>query len=381
MAGAPVVLLGQGEQYEDPDDWRELIRARRIRRGLELSVRRDGVTTLVRPEDVPELAAVLDVVDPPGPPSQIPPTPSAPARAPGTAVPLAGGERRPDPAARSVEPAEAAEGAPPPSRTLPTAAPRRGWRPALLLVAIGVGALLVLRLCSADGFGPAPAFGDRAARGMSASPGSASRATAGCARPRGWIAKAACDDPDLARLRPVLARAYAARVAGLEGAAREALVAEQARWQASRAACRAEADPAACLATRYRTRIAELGEARASAAEAPPAPAPSADARLPPAAVIERPEWVRQPNGDEVADAYPERAQRLGIDGRARLSCRVTGAGALSACDILSEDPPEYGFGGAALRLSRYFQLRPTTADGRPVEGARVEAPVAFRGG
>ena len=97
--------------------------------------------------------------------------------------------------------------------------------------------------------------------------------------------------------------------------------------------------------------------------------------------VIERPEWVRQPNGDEVADAYPERAQRLGIDGRARLSCRVTGAGALSACDILSEDPPEYGFGGAALRLSRYFQLRPTTADGRPVEGARVEAPVAFRGG
>ena len=163
----------------------------------------------------------------------------------------------------------------------------------------------------------------------------------------------------------------------------DALAAEQARWQQSRAECRTAAEPGACLVPRYRARIAELGEAQgtAPAAEAPPPSAAAAAAEpLRPPAVIERPEWVRRPSGDEMADAYPERALRLDIDGRARLSCRVAASGALAACDIVSEDPPEYGFGGAALRLSRFFRMRPVLPDGRPVEGARVELPVAFKG-
>ncbi len=387
MAGGPVVLLGQGEQYDDPDDWRELIRGRRIRRGVELPVRREGLTALHRPEDVPELAAVLDEVDPPGPPSQTvaahPPRGAPSLGLGGTSVP-------PAPvglAQAATSPQQSPpDGGGPARRPLPTAAPRRGWRFGLWLCLLGVGALLFLRLCARDGFGPLPGFGARSGRSASARDAASSPETAACARPRGWIATAACGDLELARLRKALANAYAVRAAGLSADERAELAAEQARWQAGRSACRTTADPAACLAPRYRSRIAELKEGRPPAS-GPQAEAPSTplDAPLEPAqrvvAVVDAPQWTRRPNGDEMADAFPERALRLDIDGRARLTCRVTGTGALTACDVLSEDPPDYGFGGAALRLSRDFQMRPVTPDGRSVEGARVEVPVAFKGG
>ena len=259
MAGGPVVLLGQGEQYDDPDDWRELIRDRRIRRGVELAVRRDGLTFLRRPEEVPELAVVLDAVDPVGAPSQpalavakgapalggtsVPPTSSAENRAAGLATPAA------------VPPGAA--GQPAPARALPTAAPRRKWRFGVWRWVIGLGALLLLRLCAHDGFGPFPAFGGLAS---SLTPGrvDAASRSAGCERLRGWIARAACGDPELQRLRPALGRAYAVRAQALRPSARPALAAAQARWQDGRSACRFEPDPAACLEDRYRARIAEL---------------------------------------------------------------------------------------------------------------------------
>lgn len=378
MEDGPVVLLGQGEQYADPADWRELIRTRRIRRGVELPVRRHGLTTLRRPEDVPELVAVLDAVDPPGPPSQTvaslerPPAASAPA----TAVPPSAAR----PATRAgvsapAAPATAAPGAP----ALPTAAPRKRWRFGVWRWVFALAALLLVRLCAHDGFGGLPSFGDRAGAPPAASSPSSQADAAACARPRGWIAKAACDDPEFARLRPVVARAYAARLAGLSGETRQALSDEQGRWQASRSACRSASDPGGCLSERYRARLAELQPR----AEAPPPPDASAPAPPPlaPVAVVERPEWVRRPGADDLADAYPERALRLDIDGRALLSCRAMASGGLTACDIVSEDPPDYGFGAAALRLSRFYGIAPRTADGRPVAGAKVDLPVAFKGG
>lgn len=46
---------------------------------------------------------------------------------------------------------------------------------------------------------------------------------------------------------------------------------------------------------------------------------------------------------------------------------------------MVSETPPDYGFGQAALRLSQTFQMQPKIADGTPVAGGTVRIPIVFR--
>lgn len=60
----PILLIGQGEQYWDEEDWRELVRSKRLRRGMDVAVREHGQTAFQRVEDVPGLRAILDQLDP-----------------------------------------------------------------------------------------------------------------------------------------------------------------------------------------------------------------------------------------------------------------------------------------------------------------------------
>ena len=46
---------------------------------------------------------------------------------------------------------------------------------------------------------------------------------------------------------------------------------------------------------------------------------------------------------------------------------------------MLSESPGGYGFGRAAMQLSRHFRLSPRTVDGQAVEGALVTIPLTFQ--
>ena len=57
----------------------------------------------------------------------------------------------------------------------------------------------------------------------------------------------------------------------------------------------------------------------------------------------------------------------------------VTAKGTLVNCDVVSESPENYGFGDAAIRLSKIFRMRPKTSDGAAVEGGTVRIPLAFR--
>jgi len=76
---------------------------------------------------------------------------------------------------------------------------------------------------------------------------------------------------------------------------------------------------------------------------------------------------------------YPDRAQRLNKAGSAKMECTVTAQGTLSGCSIVSEDPPDLGFGQAALDMAKLFKMRPKTVDGAAVGGATVIVPLRFQ--
>jgi protein TonB len=112
----------------------------------------------------------------------------------------------------------------------------------------------------------------------------------------------------------------------------------------------------------------------------PPPPAPPVVAAPPPPrpTVITQPDWSQKPSADDMARYYPERAQRLNVTGRAELACTVLANGKVN-CDVASEDPPDQGFGDAAMKLSKLFKMRPMSRDGVPTNGGRVNIPIRFQ--
>jgi protein TonB len=105
-------------------------------------------------------------------------------------------------------------------------------------------------------------------------------------------------------------------------------------------------------------------------------PQPPADP--PRAPDIRNPTWLKRPGPNEFARFYPDRAQRLGQEGSATITCAVTAAGALTGCRLVRETPEDYGFGAATLKLAQYFKMSPRTVDGQPVEGGQVTIPIRF---
>lgn len=83
--------------------------------------------------------------------------------------------------------------------------------------------------------------------------------------------------------------------------------------------------------------------------------------------------------GPDIMRYYPEQAQRIGLEGKAVISCTITAEGRLADCAVVSEDPPGFGFGEAAVKMSTLFKMRPKTQGGAPVDGGKVTIPIRFR--
>jgi protein TonB len=67
------------------------------------------------------------------------------------------------------------------------------------------------------------------------------------------------------------------------------------------------------------------------------------------------------------------------VNGKASISCMVNAKGTLENCSVVSEDPPDMGFGDAAMKMTKLFKMRPATKDGQPVNGQSVRIPLRFQ--
>jgi periplasmic protein TonB len=90
------------------------------------------------------------------------------------------------------------------------------------------------------------------------------------------------------------------------------------------------------------------------------------------------PDWERLPTRGEAAMVYPAAAVDAGASGKTVIRCGIKAGGLLTNCNVLTQTPAGLGFGRAALMVTRYYKLRPTLADGRPVDGFSIEIPMTW---
>lgn len=115
-------------------------------------------------------------------------------------------------------------------------------------------------------------------------------------------------------------------------------------------------------------RVVESGEAPTPVA----APTPIAQDIEP--LLITQPVWIQRPRN--TVRYYPREAFMQGVDGQVVLDCFVEVDGRLT-CSVVSETPPDRGFGAAALAIAAAHVMQPAMRDGLPVR-ARYRMRVPF---
>ena len=115
--------------------------------------------------------------------------------------------------------------------------------------------------------------------------------------------------------------------------------------------------------------------ASATAPTAQPAPSTAATSQD---RELTSPLWSRVPGANAADQFYPNRADREQVPGHAVVRCRVGRDGYLSLCETVQETPPGYGFGAAAMMLSRYYRLKTDPPKGSEIAGKFVRFETEF---
>lgn len=90
--------------------------------------------------------------------------------------------------------------------------------------------------------------------------------------------------------------------------------------------------------------------------------------------------WQRAPNARDFARYFPDRAIDAGVSGNVTLDCIIGGGGRL-ACSVAGESPDGYGFGRAAISISRQLRVDTRLNDGSSAAGRNLILPLSFRAG
>lgn len=90
--------------------------------------------------------------------------------------------------------------------------------------------------------------------------------------------------------------------------------------------------------------------------------------------------WQRAPNARDFARYFPDRAIDAGVSGSVTLDCIIGGGGRL-ACSVANESPDGYGFGRAAINISRQLRVDTRLSDGSSAAGRNLILPLSFRAG
>ena len=88
--------------------------------------------------------------------------------------------------------------------------------------------------------------------------------------------------------------------------------------------------------------------------------------------------WTSAPNFADVVAAYPPKARKKGIAGRATLVCSFTEEGRLKNCWTLNQTPTAAGFAAAAKTLTPLFAGPTERPDGKSMKGVQVQIPFTF---
>lgn len=87
---------------------------------------------------------------------------------------------------------------------------------------------------------------------------------------------------------------------------------------------------------------------------------------------------TKLPSREDLVRVFPAKASAEKRIGKASMSCRVLTDGALADCRVVSEVPPGYGFGQAAVALASKFRAKPATLNGQPLGGVEISFALDF---